>query len=67
MQLLDWLKDGLLGKRTQPRRVTLSARASDRASARAEPPDAPRHFGRRAHRPDPKAHCGFERDHRPRR
>jgi hypothetical protein len=61
MQLLDWLRDGLLGDRARYRRTTETQPVGGEREEREDP--SGRHdFGRRAHHPDPNGHYGFEPD-----
>lgn len=61
MQLMDWLRDGFLGRRASYRHTDVSA---DRATVRQEhaDPSGPHDFGHRAHHPDPDARYDFGHD-----
>jgi hypothetical protein len=58
MGLLDWLRDGFLGDGVEKRRET-GNRGPRPAKEELDDPSGPHHFGRRAHRPDPKGRYGF--------
>jgi hypothetical protein len=61
MQLLDWLRDGLLSDRARYRHTSQTRRVRPEREEREDP--SGRHdFGRRAHHPDPNGHYGFEPD-----
>jgi hypothetical protein len=62
MGLLDWLRD-FRGDRSRYKHLP------DPHVRRTptEDPSGPHHFGRRAHRPDPNGHYGFNPEHRAKR
>ena len=61
MQLLDWLRDGLLTDRARYRHTSQTRRVRPEREEREDP--SGRHdFGRRAHHPDPNGHYDFGHD-----
>lgn len=68
MQILDWLRDGLLGDGARMKRAPQARRVKPGQEEREDP--SGRHdFGRRAHHPDPSGRYAFEPEghHRARR
>lgn len=64
MRLLDWLRDGLLTGGASYRR-SMRPRPAENGDAlirELNDPSGRHDFGRRAHRPDPKASYGFAPD-----
>lgn len=60
MKLLDWLRDGLLTNRARYRRAPRPRRLQEAELHELLDPSGRHDFGRRAHRPDPKARYGFD-------
>lgn len=61
MQILDWLRDGLLGNRARYKHIPKELPVSGESEERQDP--SGRHdFGRRAHHPDPNGVYAFGED-----